>query len=425
VGTVRAAILILTIGTAFIGCESGKPRYTSEDVALLPCERPDERMFYPVELLPSTYFFPVSQYEALKEALVTEQIDHIIVFVHGWNKTAAVAEHEYGDFVCRLYAAARERTRRERTIIVGVFWRSTLSINEPDPMLLKPFTYYVIRDRADAVARVGFVSLLRMFGYQLDKRFRDSPGGSRPSLHLVGHSFGGRILVRSTQQFLADGVSAPNDPAPRPIQLARSISRLNIALLNAAIAPSQLDADQASGAVRLRDRTSWLPSDPAGTDWRVVLEKREAAITLLKEQAGGRATYMVTDAYGGQFFNLYSRQDTATGRLFPMASIFSNDPMECAVGACPIRGYDRIVVCGDGRLRTPVAPLSHGKGPFNVDVSGLVLDHTDIFKGRVAIVVADVLFGPTRRDLHVYEKNAQRQRGCPENEGVSPDRARE
>jgi hypothetical protein len=90
------AIVLLLPGSTF------SPIYTSKDLARFPCESPASRFFYPVEFDADGNILYEDQLHAAKVATITRR-DIIIIFVHGWDKTAGGAERDDQEFLCRLY----------------------------------------------------------------------------------------------------------------------------------------------------------------------------------------------------------------------------------------------------------------------------------------------------------------------------------
>ena len=195
-----APLLLLLAGCASV------PTYTSQDLAILPCETDVPRFFQPLEFDVNGKVLFADQQAAVERRIHAQQPRDIVVFIHGWNKTAYVAEREYQDFLCRFHARLREAEgaaaiEPDRLLIIGMFWRSTLGANGPDPMLAKWITYFPIRLRADVMARTGFTELMQALTVVLGER-RDK---AAPKLHLVGHSFGGRIIVNGMRNFIRLG----------------------------------------------------------------------------------------------------------------------------------------------------------------------------------------------------------------------------
>lgn len=331
-------------------------RYTSEDVAILPCEAgPTPRFFFPIEFdITGGRRFPEDQFHALEQAISDKRrpISHVYIFVHGWNKTPYIAEREYQDFICRLHARIQPRDPSATSlppaniIMIGVFWRSTLMPNLRDPLLLKWLTYFMIRKRADLVAMEGFQQLMRNVSGQVCDR-----GGIR-QLNLIGHSFGGRMIVLGLQRFIQSKHRDRNDGLFEDfIQL--SIAQTNIITLNAAIAPRE----------------------------------------VLRPVAPGEPTLMqiVKNKWRGHFFNVFSRHDRATGTLFPLASYFTADDAVRAIGAAPFGDYEVLTVSESGHVKTP-EPLRKAKESVsNLDATNIVFDHSDIYKGRVATMLHELM----------------------------------
>ena len=194
-------------------------RYTSLDIGLLPCEMGDSPVFFTaVEFDEEGEARFPSQVETLRRRFALERgpgedeapkpVTDLIFFLHGWNKNPSSAEADYQDFLCRLHGYIRtlpsidQEKRQGGLVVVGVFWPSTITNRPREPFLLKPVSYFRMRNRADTIARTGLAVLLEDVIHQ----FVESPSfpNNQRRLHLVGHSFGGRMLVQSLQD-LHDG----------------------------------------------------------------------------------------------------------------------------------------------------------------------------------------------------------------------------
>jgi hypothetical protein len=331
-------------------------KYTSEDVALLPCEMgATSRFFFPIEFdVSGRDRFPQDQADALSRRLLdtTRPLTHVYIFVHGWNKTAYIAEQEYQDFICRLHARitrSEDPTRAptpESIVMIGVFWHSTVAANFRDPLLIKWLTYFLIRKRADRVAFGGFQQLIRNVAGQVFDR-----GGIR-QLNLIGHSFGGRIIVLGLQQFIR---ARPRhaDGSVFATLMASRISQTNIVTLNAAVAPREVEHTITAG----------------GTTQTTLMET-------------------LKNMWHGHFVNVFSRRDLATGGLFPLASVVTTDAVSRAIGARQLGDYPVLDVSESGHV---AAPVPSSGTVFNVDASKIVFDHSDIYKGRVATMLNELL----------------------------------
>jgi len=103
------------------------------------------------------------------------------------------------------------------------------------------------------------------------------------------------------------------------------------------------------------------------------------------------ATRFSRDRY---LFNVHSVKDSANRRLFRLASLFNDDSATCAAGACGVPKYATVCTDDAGRvLIDPAAAATSARlNVFNVDASRIIFDHTDIYKGRVAALVATLLY---------------------------------
>jgi pimeloyl-ACP methyl ester carboxylesterase len=351
------------------GC-AGVPTYTSQDLAILPCETDVPRFFQPYEFNVDGAPLFADQQAAVERRLRTQQPRDIIVFIHGWNKTAYVAEREYQDFLCRFHARLREAEQAaavepDRLLIIGIFWRSTLSANGPDPLLAKWITYFPIRERADLMARTGFTDMMRDLTNVLGER---RPDKAKPKLHLVGHSFGGRMIVNGMRSFIHLGTPAHD--------LLRRVDRLNMVLLNAAIGPEDFKPIE---AVALRE--------PSGQ------QERGELLSAVQAQSGKVSAATTAKIYAGYTFNVYSGHDVANRWLFPLASLLTDDEARCGIGACGVDEYDTINVTPTGHLAEPPNPVGLAPGQaavWNINADQVIFDHSDIYKGRVATLLFEL-----------------------------------
>jgi hypothetical protein len=390
---VAPRLLALALVLAGAAACAAPTRYNSLDLALLPCEEGDSPVFFRgVEFTErGAVAFPQQRDALLRRLREGPPVTDLVFFVHGWNKRPSLAEMDYQNFLCRLHARLRaligDRKRQDGLVIVGVFWPSTLNPNGRD-VLTTPVSYFQIRDRADALARTGFADLLRSISPALRPSV-DGPGGfTGPHLQLIGHSFGGRMVVRGLRALHETGDLVPLLVAAGPV---------NVALLNAAMAPDDL---------------GWL---------------REALARASERKSAGRAQppprfTVASDAF---LFNVHSRRDAANRYLFPTASLFTDDRAVCGSGACGVPGYATLCVDGSGQIVAPPRPAASGERPppdrvlaaWNVDATEVVFDHSDIYKGRVALLVANLLYRqPGAPDLGALAQPPDAP-ACPSGDG--------
>jgi hypothetical protein len=347
---------VLLLLLAITGCAS-PPKYTSLDLALLPCEQGDSPVFFrAIEFDQAGAPLFDHQVKALHERFEGgPPVTDLILFVHGWNKNPSSAELDYQNFLCRLHGRLRdiigESKRRNGLLVLGVFWPSTITNQAQEPVLLKPLSYYQIRDRADAIAEAGLYNLLVSLTLELKERRAGVP----VRLHLIGHSFGARMLVRSLEK-----LSEENQLVP----FLQAAGNVNVVLVNAAMPPSRFD---------------WISK----------------AVTAAKRQKTAARFTEETKSY---LFNVHSFNDTANRVLFRLASLFNDDPATCAAGACGVPDYETLCVDNSGKpglqkvLVPPPDTLSNRLNAWNVDATPIVFAHSDIYKGRMATLLAELLY---------------------------------
>ncbi len=377
-GFVRIFIVTLS-ALLFISISSCtyQPRYTSLDIDLMPCERGANtpKFFKAIEFdKEGRYKYP-TQLEDITERLGGSgaPVTDLIVFTHGWNKSPESAELDYQRFICRLHneldQVIGDRKRRDGLLIVGVFWPSTITNRPEEPYILKPISYYNIRSRADSIAENG----LSNFFDKIGKIIREKNGIARagdsisPRIHLIGHSFGGRMVIRAMETL--NNQKSKSDVGTL-VDFLTSAELLNVVLLNAAMPEERFEwiADAISAARRIQGYT-------------------EADIlTRFTEN---------TQSY---LFNVHSLNDTPNRVLFRLASLFNSDSVGCAVGACGIPSYDTLCISDAGKIFAIERSKNNNneklKGIFvwNANSEKVVFSHSDIYKGRVAKIVTDLLY---------------------------------
>lgn len=349
------ATLACLAGVLVLLSACAAPRaYTSLDLELLPCEQGDAPVFFfPLEFdAEGKVAFGAQRTTLLDRVRGHPPVTDIVVFLHGWNKNPSSAEADYQNFLCRLHARLRatpgisETKRRGGLLVAGIFWPSTITGRPRDPLVLEVPSYYRIRERVDVVAAHGLEPLLGALQAALAQAH--PPEAVR--LHLVGHSFGGRMLVRTLERMQVHGTLVP---------FLQSLGTVNVVLINAAIGPSQFD---------------WL----------------QRAIAQAKGSGKPGRFTEETDAY---LYNVHSFQDDANRALYPLASLFDDDESACGAGACGVRAYATICVADTGeRILPPSAARARSILTWNVDATPIVFGHSDIYKGRVARLVVDLLY---------------------------------
>lgn len=382
--TLRRSLINLCLVTSLIlgACDHSNSLYNSLDLTSLPCEH-KERFYYPLEFDSQGKFQYESQWEEISQRIKSDsKLTDVYVFIHGWDKTAQIAESDYGDFICRVYAQGLRgkdpvfgvtEASTENAIMLGVFWPSTALANFRDPEILKPFTYFVIRERADILEQTGLQRVLK----ELSPIHHNPQKSGKTRLHLVGHSFGGRILVKGLTTLL----EKDNEAYFRYLQ---SFEAINVVLLLPAI-----DSEHTEHLVRRTDRRQL---------WQIPMHPHPKLDVLYPNLCVSV---------------VYSEHDWANRYLFRLGSVFTSDVVGCAVGACGVEGAliqdvdeeGDLAVYKDVTNRTGEEPniryhswinslQNSSTGVRNIDAKKIISSHTDIYKGRLAKLLFQILGVP-------------------------------
>ncbi|MGA6829078.1 hypothetical protein ACO9S2_15890 [Nitrospira sp. NS4] len=337
--------------------------YTSRDLTSLSCEGRD-RFFLPIEFNDVGGFLYQDQQTEFEQRLRADKsLKDVYIFLHGWDKTAHTAERDYQDFICRFYisgkrsqsGAVKPRAEMDNAIMVGLFWPSTIFPSISDPDLLKPFSYPVIRHRADHLEQEGMQAILRTIYEVAITRKQDAP----IRLHLIGHSFGGRILVKALLRIAATGESKQ--------KFFESFDGINLVLLLPAVSPR----DVTSNNVLVRQFTVVLKEPLFSTGGNSANDEPRPALDL--------------SLPGLQIYVVHSSNDWANRFLFPLGALYGADPAVCSIGACGLPFAPRVEVDEGGALPNE-ATIENTRylNVWNIDASKILSSHTDIYKGRVA-----------------------------------------
>ncbi len=365
-----------------LGC-SHTPQYTSKDLTILPCEQKAHEFFFPLEFDEHGSFVYGDQPSEITKAM--PEAESIYVFVHGWNKIPKLAETDYQDLICRFYT--HSKANRKKSIIIGVFW--------PSAEFLPIFNFWTMKKRADTLATTGFQNLMKLLddGAKADEE-------RRHDLIFIGHSFGGRIILNGISQYTSE--ITPD--------LHSFLSRLNqfqIILITAAMGEyilweskigvgknfdalrAEWNSDVFYQRLKTQARRSFSPDeilvDPA--------ELRVAWHPSLVQLSG------VVDL---RIYNIFSSNDQANKLLYRVGSLFEDDGPTCGIGACGVRQWPNTVsAASSGSLKTTV-DLSDSN-LWNVDATDIISSHTDIYKGRVANLLWELISMPTPKNPEVKE----------------------
>lgn len=372
----RVRKFFIIVAAFLLGCSTGCAeiaKYNSKDLTLLPCERSANDFFLPVEFDEKGSFVYPDQIETVKSGL--RDAEQIYVFVHGWDKTTQTAERDYQSLICRFYTHTRRDTSRpDKTKIIGVFWPST-----DFPRWLN---FWEIKERVDLISKIGFANLMEIIAkvsFEAEKHYR---------LVFIGHSFGGRMIVRGLQHYI-------DRPNSRTYFFLSELEQLQLVLLNAAVSEHLLLFRRHSSEREAHEefQRSWRSestlnklktkiSDDYLPDTLVDFDNpRMLWIPTITELA------YYTDV---RIFNVFSEHDMADKYLYPLGSILEEGGPACAIGACALSQWDdTVVVSKSGEMLG--APDLKKSNVWNINASEVIYSHSDIYKGRVANLLWEIL----------------------------------
>ena len=209
--TICGLSLCLVFGLV-VGCaQTGQ--YTSKDITTLPCEQKANEFFFPLEFDEAGNQVYADQAPAIENAL--HRAERVYVFIHGWNKTPKLAEGDYQDLICRFYTHSKhDPANAKRSIVIGVFWPSA----DFPPIL----NFWRMKSRADDLALTGFQSLIKLLANSAIE------SGGHYDLVLIGHSFGGRIILKGITHYIAQFT-------PEKYRFFNSLKQLQLVLLTTAM----------------------------------------------------------------------------------------------------------------------------------------------------------------------------------------------
>jgi pimeloyl-ACP methyl ester carboxylesterase len=143
--------------------------------------------YFEIEADATGHLGDAAQPAALTSFLTAHPVRHLFVIVHGWNSTPAAARDLYRRFFAQLSETLEANpgcaVAGAECAVAGLLWPSeqfTADILEP----LNLLTYYRMKNRAGLAGQFALAGTL------------DSIRRAAPSvrLHLIGHSFGGRVI---------------------------------------------------------------------------------------------------------------------------------------------------------------------------------------------------------------------------------------
>jgi hypothetical protein len=367
--------LCLVFGLVMGCAQTGQ--YTSKDLTILPCEQRANEFFFPLEFDEAGNQVYADQAHAIENAL--HHAERVYVFVHGWNKTPKLAEGDYQDLICRFYTHSKhDSVNTKRPIIIGVFWPSA----DFPPLL----NFWRMKNRADDLASTGFQSLIKLLA---------SPAiesGGHYDLVLIGHSFGGRIILKGISRYIAQ-------LTPEKYRFFSSLNQLQFVLLTTAMGEFNLlpflgrtEAEDLFEFKREWDSQAFLQEmvNQYGREFT----RKELLLDILQLRLQWQPTLVelsgLTDL---RIYNIFSTHDDANRFLYPIGSFMERGGPACAIGACGVSQWPKLIsATSAGSLESGVDLAQSNL--WNVDASKVIFSHTDIYKGRIANLVWELIALP-------------------------------
>jgi hypothetical protein len=367
--------LCLALGL-MVGCaQTGQ--YTSKDLTLLPCEQKANEFFFPLEFDEAGSQVYADQAPAIENAL--HHVERVYVFVHGWNKTPKLAEGDYQDLICRFYTHSKhDSANSKRSIIIGVFWPSA----DFPPML----NFWRMKNRADDLALTGFQSLIKLLANPAIE------SGGHYDLVLIGHSFGGRIILSGITRYIAQFTQEKH-------RFLSSLNQLQIVLLTTAMGEYTLLPffgwyETEHPFEFKREWDSQVFSQEMVHQYGREFTRKELLLDILQLRLQWQPTLVqLSGLTDFRAYNIFSTHDDANRFLYPIGSFMERGGPTCAIGACGVSQWPKLVSA------TPAGGLESGmdlaqSNLWNVDASKIILSHTDIYKGRIANLMWDLIALP-------------------------------
>lgn len=359
-----------------VGCAQTE-QYTSKDLTILPCERKANEFFFPLEFDKAGNQVYADQAPAIENAL--HHAERVFVFVHGWNKTPDLAERDYQDLICRFYTHSKhDSANAKRSIIIGVFWPSA----DFPPLL----NFWRMKNRADELALTGFQSVIKLLANPAIE------SGGHYDLVLIGHSFGGRIILKGISRYIAQ-------LTPEKHRFLSSLNQLQLVLLTTAMGEYTLlpflgrtETEDPFEFKRKWDSQAFLQEmvHQYGREFT----RKELLLDVLQLRLEWHPTLVqLSGLTDFRVYNIFSTHDDANRFLYPIGSFMERGGLTCAIGACGVSQWPRLASA------TPAGSLEAGvdlaqSNLWNVDASKVISSHTDIYKGRIANLVWELIALP-------------------------------
>lgn len=349
-------------------------QYTSKDLTILPCEQKANEFFFPLEFDEVGNQVYADQAAAIETALHSAQ--RVYVFVHGWNKNPKLAEGDYQDLICRFHThSKRGEVSANRSIIIGVFWPSA----DFPPLL----NFWRMKSRADDLASTGFQSLIKLLA---------SPAiesGGHYDLVLIGHSFGGRIILSGITRYIAQFTE-------EKYRFLSSLNQLQIVLLTTAMGEYTLlpffglsEREEPHEFKRGWDSQAFLQE--MEHQYGRAFTREELLLDMQQLRLQWKPTLVqLSGLTDFRAYNIFSTHDDANRFLYPIGSFMERGGPTCAIGACGVSQWPELVsATAAGGLESGIDLARSNL--WNVDASKVIFSHTDIYKGRIANLMWELI----------------------------------
>jgi hypothetical protein len=223
------------------------------------------------------------------------------------------------------------------------------------------------------------MEIISEVSFEAEKRYR---------LVFIGHSFGARMVLHGLQDYI-------DRPSARTFFFLSDLQQLQLVLLNAAVGEYSLLSHYNEGSKALRAfELAWSAErfeeeliSKHGED----ILNRDRLVDLDRIRMIWAPTITELAYYTDvRVFNVLSRHDLANKYLYPYGSLIGLDSPDCAIGACGLSQWNDTVDVSPSGSMTQLPDLKRSN-VWNVDASNVINSHSDIYKGRVANLLWELL----------------------------------
>ena len=281
----------------------------------------------------------------------------VFIYSHGWWNTPNRATQDYNRFTVefartvRTLAASNPKTKISGASLgIGIYWPSMLSSDQNSFFnTFQAASFYTMEKRADAVGEHAGYLLLRLLANAKAPPRR---------LHLIGHSFGCKVVCNALQKILDD----------KPTVTQLSSMALNLVLIQAALDADHLEKGDAYGDIakkfsNMRVMATTSTQDKALHDWYP--KAQLAKLTTFLSNRNALGAIGPTQKAVKQFDSMSS---LSIGPGFSRKDI--------------VALKDRFILCDMSGLHSDTSMSDHFSG-----------HHSDIFHEELYQAIAGFLFG--------------------------------